>query len=111
MEFRPQVERFASARRCLMLPHPDGDAAAISKCFVACHAGLRSLRRGLLDAHAQQWLEQLEQLMSTETIEANSDSERLQKRAQQLSAEEQSDLSRLVDELANWFAAHVESSR
>lgn len=111
MEFRPQVERFASARRCLMLPHPDGDAAAISKCFVACHAGLRSLRRGLLEPTAQQWLEQLEQLMSTETIEGDSESERLHKRAQQLSAEEQSDLSRLVDELANWFVAHLESSR
>ena len=114
MEFLRQVEKFSVARRCLMLPHADGIADSIADAFEACALGLRSLHRSALDAHASAWLQRVEALMDTtgaDTAVTGSSAssgatqrERWLARAAQLNTEEQADLSRLVDELAHWFA-------
>jgi hypothetical protein len=104
MEFQRQAEKFSVARRCLMLPHRDGVADAIADAFEACAAGLRNLRRGTLDAHAESWLARVEALMDISGIEGADPRARWLARAGQLDADQQADLSRLVDELAHWFA-------
>lgn len=103
MQFPRQAERFAVARRCLMLPHPDGVAESIAKAFEACAMGLRSFHRGALDPNASAWLQRIEALMDISTVSGADDSERRLTRAAQLTSDEQADLSRLVDELAHWF--------
>jgi hypothetical protein len=104
MEFLRQAEKFSVARRCLMLPHANGITDSIADAFEACALGVRSLHRGALDARASAWLERVEALMNTDAIDGADQRERWLKRAAELSVEEQSDLSRLVDELAHWFA-------
>jgi hypothetical protein len=104
MEFPRQAERFSVARRCLMLPHPDGVAESVAKAFEACALGLRSLHRGALDKNASAWLQRVEELMNISAIAGADERERRLIRAAQLTPDEQADLSRLVDELAHWFA-------
>jgi hypothetical protein len=103
MEFPRQAERFAVARRCLMLPHPEGVAESIAKAFEACAIGLRSFHRGALDQNAGAWLQRIEALMDISGITGADERERRLTRAAQLTTDEQADLSRLVDELAHWF--------
>ena len=105
MEFVQQSQRFSAARRSLMLPHGDGEAAAIASAMNACALGLRNLRRGLLDEHASRWLLELEALLGTsaELASANPDRARWLTRAAELDSTAQADFSRLVDELAHWF--------
>ncbi len=126
MEFLRQVEKFSVARRCLMLPHPDGIADSIADAFEACALGLRNLHRDSLDAHASAWLQRVEALMATSVVDtrdmdikdldtgSNSTTtprQRWQTRAAELSQDEQADLSRLIDELAHWFAKRAQASK
>ena len=107
MEFQRQAEKFSVARRCLMLPHRDGMADAIADAFEACALGLRSLHRGTLDTRAVSWLARIEELMRVDGIQGATPRERFLIRATQLSIDEQSDLSRLIDELAHWFSGRA----
>ncbi len=105
MEFVQQTQRFAAARRALMLPHRDGEAAAIASAMSACALGLRNLRRGLLDEPAERWLVELESLLgaSADLASSNPDRTRWLARAAELDPDQQADLSRLIDDLAHWF--------
>ncbi len=103
MEFPRQAERFSAARRCLMLPHPEGVTESMAKAFEACAIGLRSLHRGALDENASAWLQRVEALMDISSVAGADERERRLTRAAQLTPDEQADLSRLIDELAHWF--------
>jgi hypothetical protein len=111
MEFLRQAEKFSVARRCLMLPHANGIADSMADAFEACALGLRSLHRGALDARASAWVARVEALMNTDAIDGADQRERWLKRAAELTIEEQSDLSRLVDELAHWFARPAKAAQ
>lgn len=111
MEFLRQAEKFSVARRCLMLPHPEGIADSIADAFEACALGMRNLREGLLDQHAAAWLGRIQTLMDSTGVTASSERERWLARAAQLNVEEQRDLSRLVDELALWFARAAQNAK
>lgn len=109
MAFEHQSQRFAAARRSLMLPHRDGVTSAIASALQACNIGFRNLRPGQLDEHAAKWLDALQALIGPAPTGGNPDSDRehWHARAAELDVEQQSDLSRLVDELAHWFHSNA----
>jgi hypothetical protein len=104
------AERFAAARRSLMLPFPNGEAAGIVGAFTECRLGLRELPRHELEDPAAGWLRTLDALMNTEGINDPMGSGAFKLKALRLTNAEKSDLSRVVDELAQWFRRRASES-
>ena len=73
-----------------MLPHTLGIDESISEASRECHLAFYRMDESGLDDHARRWVAKIKDLM-----------EKSQTRS--LSANEQLDLSRDVDELAHWF--------
>ena len=100
-----QSEKFNAARRSLMLPHAKGEAASVAAAFLEISLALSSFDESkLADAHIQGWVRRLRELMDTSTLKHGSDLGGWQAKAKGFSAEEKTEVSRLVDELASWFS-------
>lgn len=95
-------EKFAAARRILMLPHPKGEATAVADAFHECSLGLHQLDRSKLDQNSLDWVNQLESLMDTKHVQGETG--RWLAKAETFSIDEKLEISRLVDELAWWFS-------
>lgn len=102
--YRYQWEKFSDARRCLMLPHPQGEAASIATAFHECKMGLHKMHKDELDDDsALSCLSTLEDLMSTEGLEDPLNKGTFHVKAETLSTDDKFELSRVIDELAYWF--------
>jgi hypothetical protein len=104
--FNYAAEKFAAARRSLMLPHPRGEAASIADAFHECSLGLEDIEDDWLEEPARDWVNTLNHLMDTEGIEDPKGLGTHQLKAERLTESEMFDLSRVVDELAWWFHEH-----
>ena len=103
MKFMYQAEKFANARRALMLPHPKGEVAAINAAFLECFEGLQQFKHEELDDDMEDSLRTLRGLMDTSDLKNLSDEGLFTVRARSLTTDQISDLSRVIDELATWF--------
>lgn len=103
MSFSYAAEKFSSARSALMLPHPQGEDRSIACAFFECRLGLERFDRALLDETSSNWVDRLDQFMSTDDLEdANKEGLFLVK-ARKLSVDDKLQLSSIVDELQTWF--------
>lgn len=107
--FRYAAEKFAAARRSLMLPHPRGESQSIASAFHECFLGLKDLPRNALDANARKWVGELDELMNTDGVPEDPRGTSYMK-AERLSVEEKFTLSSVVDELADWFDREDENA-
>lgn len=104
-KFAYAAEKFAAARRNLMLPHTQGEAESIKHAFHECDLGLRELDRDALDESASAWVRELEGLMDTSGLtDPTGERGTWAIKAEQLTVDEKIELSQLVDSLACWFA-------
>jgi len=103
MRFAYQTEKLSAARRILMLPHSHGEAQSIAAAFHECSLGIKDLKTDDLDDDVRDWLRKLDALMDTSGIEDNSGRGTYLLKAEQLTEEQMFELSRIIDELANWF--------
>jgi hypothetical protein len=103
-------EKFSNARHSLMLPHPRGEAASIAAALMDCDLGLRDIKPEHLDDSAAALVRTLNKLMDDSGISDPDGIGTFQLRAEQLTEEDQRELSRVVDELAYWFHAKSEEA-
>lgn len=100
-------EKFSNARRMLMLPHSQGEAASIADAFHECRFGIHDIDRKKLrrscDENTQRWLAELETLMDTTGLTDPHDVGLLLVKARLLIESQRYDVSRLIDELASAF--------
>jgi hypothetical protein len=106
LPFSYQAEKFAIARRRLMLPHPNGEPASIVSAFHECSQGLHGLDQEKLDDKARRLLAQLTVLMDTSDVVDPHERGPWTVKATTLTAEQKFEMSRVIDELAGWFAAY-----
>ena len=110
--FAYQSEKFAAARSCLMLPHPNGEASSIMHAFHECTLGLAGVDRQSLDDDALAWVNELEDLMNTDGLEDPGGERGLWIiKAESLTVEQQSAVSNVIDTLAYWFKAQLRDSQ
>ena len=105
MKYAYVIEKFAAARRGLMLPHPNGDTTAIVDAFAECSHGLHNLNRDDFDDAARTSLRKLKELMGTTGLDDPLHRGLYTIKAERLSLDQKAELSREVDYLANWFDA------
>lgn len=103
MKFGYQSEKFATARRALMLPHSRGEHSSIADAFHECSLGLHGLDRTALDDDSRRWLDSLERLMDTTGLSDPNGEGLWTVKARTLTVDDKLELSRIVDELAFWF--------
>jgi hypothetical protein len=100
-----QSEKFSQARCALMLPHTQGEAASIAEAFYECSLALDQFDKASLESTAADWVSKLELLMSIDGVTAKADEGLYHAKAQTFTTHQKIEISRLIDELANWFAA------
>ncbi len=105
MKYTYASEKFATARRSLMLPHPDGDTKSIADAFSECFLSLRTFIHDDLDDGARTSLRKLEELMGTTGLDDPLHRGLYTIKAERLSLDQKAELSREVDYLASWFDA------
>jgi hypothetical protein len=103
LKFSYPSEKFSAARRCLMLPHTHGETEDIANAFHECSLGLHDLDHEKLDDHSSKWVNKIRELMDTSVIQDRSGRGKWLIKAEQLTEEQKIELSKAVDELANWF--------
>jgi len=103
MRYLYQAEKFAAARRALMLPHPMGEAVSIAGAFHECSLGLHKIDRSQLDSTAIEWLKKLDKLMDYSGSNDSTGKGLWQVKAETLTVDQKSELSHIIDELAHWF--------
>ena len=106
MKYTYASEKFATARRSLMLPHPDGDTKSIADAFAECSHGLHNINRDDFDDAARESVRKLEELMGTTGLDNPLHRGLYTVKAERLSLDQKAELSREVDYLANWFDVH-----
>ena len=99
-------EKFAAARRDLMLPHPNGDTTAIVDAFAECSHGLHDINRDDFDNAARESVRKLEVLINGSGLDDPLGRGLYTVKAERLSLDQKAELSREVDYLANWFDVH-----
>jgi hypothetical protein len=99
--FGYQAERFRSAVRALMLPHPKGEAEAIATAFQECHLAFKDIDRDDLDEGAKEWVQKIEESMNA--VGEDNLREKWLIRAEKLNVEEKTELSECVYALNAWF--------
>jgi hypothetical protein len=99
-----QAEKFLAARSCLMLPHPSGETKSIADAFMECDLGLHNLDRNSLDDAARSLIRKLESLMCPTGLSDPSDRGLWTVKAETLTVDDRTDLSRIVNELAIYFS-------
>jgi len=105
MKFTFASEKFATARRSLMLPHPNGDTTAIADAFSECSLSLRTFNHDDLDDGARTSLRKLEELMGTTGLDDPLHRGLYTIKAERLSIDQKAELSEVIDYLASWFDA------
>jgi len=105
MKYAYVSEKFAAARRNLMLPHPNGDTTAIVDAFAACSHGLHYLNRDDFDDAARESLQKVERLIDGLGLDDPLGRGLYTVKAERLSLDQKAELSREVDYLATWFDA------
>jgi len=105
MKYTYASEKFATARRSLMLPHPNGDTTAIVDAFAECSHGLHNINRDDFDDAARESVRKLEELMGTTGLDDPLHRGLYTIKAERLSLDQKAELSREVDYLASWFDA------
>ncbi|MEE8288098.1 MAG: hypothetical protein V3R25_01650 [Nitrosomonadaceae bacterium] len=103
MKYTYASEKFATARRSLMLPHPDGDTKSIADAFSECFLSLRTFNHDDLDDGAKTSLRKLEELMGTTGLDDPLHRGLYTIKAERLSLDQKTELSKEVDYLATWF--------
>lgn len=103
MKYSYLAEKLSAARRCLMLPHPKGEADSIFHAFHECKLGLMGIDINSLDETPRDWIKKLDKLMSTAGLEDPSKRGLWLIKAEQLSTDDKIELSHVIDELAFWF--------
>jgi hypothetical protein len=106
MKYTYASEKFATARRSLMLPHPDGDTKSIADAFAECSHGLHNINRDDFDDAARESVRKLEELMGTTGLDNPLHRGLYTVKAERLSLDQKAELSKEVDYLAGWFDVH-----
>jgi hypothetical protein len=101
--FSYAAEKFGAARRILMLPHPKGEAWSIASAFHEISLAFRHLDRTALSHDPARWVSRLEDLMDTTGINDPNERGTWLTKAESFSDDQISEVSRLVDDLADWF--------
>lgn len=99
MKFDYQAEKLISARSALMLPHPKTESESLDNAYLECVQAFQGFNFNSLDGDVKQDVIKLRELMGSYLAKGRT-----------LTLEEQTDFSRLVDELATWFAEQVRAS-
>ena len=89
----------AKGRRLIL----DGEAESIVSAFAECDRGIKDVDQGGLDEHAWEWLGKLKALMNTDGLELEFGKALWTLKAERLSEDEKSELSDVVNSLADWF--------
>ena len=103
MPFSYQAEKFAAARRALMLPHTQGEHTSIFHAFHECSLGLHQFDSSQLGDDEREWIRRLEAYMDTSSLKDPMDEGTWVVKARSFSQDEKIEISRLVDELAHTF--------
>ena len=104
MKYAYPAEKLSAARRCLMLPHLEGEAQSIMHAFHECELGLDGIDTTDIDNEdVKRWIAKIRELMDTSDIEDPHQRGTWIIKAEQLSSVQKFELSRAVDELAHWF--------
>ncbi len=101
--FTGQAVTFSKARRCLMLPHPKGEAESIREAFNECAVGLQGLPPDELNPTSREWVTKLEKLMGRTGSKDPGERVSSATRAEQFTVEQKRELSNVIDALAHWF--------
>ena len=99
------AEKFAAARRILMVPHPKGEAYSIAVAFHECELGLGDMQPDDFDDDAKRWVSTVTSLMDTTGIDDQHGRGTAFIKAESLSVDEQSQFAHAIDSLADWFHA------
>ncbi|MDO9314777.1 MAG: hypothetical protein Q7T97_09560 [Burkholderiaceae bacterium] len=102
------AEKFSAARRALMLSQTQGMDESMVSAFHECRAGLHRMNRSKLDEDARAWIYALECFMDTEGLSVPAGESAWTVKAKSLTTDEKLEISRLVDELAQWFDSHTD---
>ena len=105
MKYAYVSEKFAAARRNLMLPHPKGEPISIADAFAECSHGLHNINRGDFDDAASESVRKLEELIDGLGLDDPLGRGLYTVKAERLSLDQKGELSREVDYLATWFEA------
>jgi hypothetical protein len=103
MSYGYPAEKFSIARRALMLPHTQGEHESVAIAFHECRLGLHRMNRSKLDEDARLWIHALECFMDTEGYSDSGGESARTIKAKSLTTEDKVAISRLVDDLAQWF--------
>jgi hypothetical protein len=106
MSYEYPAEKFSTAHQALVPPHARGDHVAVVTAFQECRLGLHRMNRSKLDQSARAWVYALECLMSTEGFSDAGGESAWDLKAKTFTAEQKSEIARLIGELAQWFATH-----
>ncbi|MFM9914968.1 MAG: hypothetical protein ACKVOX_04095 [Rhizobacter sp.] len=108
MSYVYPAEKFSAARRALMPSENQGLDESVVRAFHECRAGLHRMNRSKLDENARSWIYALECFMDTEGLSVPAGESAWTVKAKSLTPEEKLEISRLVDELAQWFDSHTD---
>jgi len=86
-----------------MLPHFEGEAHAIKNAFHECSLAFNQFDESQLEEKAREWICKIKKFMNTTSITDNFGEGQWVIKAQNLSKDEQLELSDSIDELAHWF--------
>jgi len=103
LKFTNASEKFAAARRSLMLPPPKGETIAIADAFHECSRGLHNLNTDDLDDTARESVRKLEKLMDGSGLNDPLDRGLYMIKAERLSIDQKAELSEVINYPANWF--------
>ncbi len=105
MSYGYPAEKFSTARQALRVPHTDGEHEPVVSAFQECRAGLHRMNRSKLDENTRSLIYALECFMDTEGVSVSAGESAWTVKAKGLTADERLEISRLVEELAHWFAS------
>jgi len=105
MKYTYASEKFASARRSLMLPHIEDETTSIADAFTECSHGLHELNADDLDNGARESLRKLKELMDTTGLADPSLGCLYTMKAGLLTQDQKAELSREINYLECWFDA------
>ena len=95
------AEKLHQARHTLMAPHPGGEAASFAGAFELCGRCRNELDQ-VDDDQACHWIETIRKIMDTSGLDDPEHRGLFIVRAEQLTLDEKTEFSRVVDELASW---------
>lgn len=106
MSYGYAASKLSSARRLLMLPHPNGDIESIVNAFHEISLGLKDVDRSALDESAGRWVKILDKTMDTDGLDDPHKEGLWTVKARTLGVDELSEFSSSVDDLQCWFNLH-----